>query len=45
VEAKTTVDELFGRHSWELPTLKAGDDRSKQLLGLVMRAYETPQQT
>src|SRR6266481_4034280 len=26
VEAKTTVDELFGRHSWELPTLKAVDD-------------------
>src|SRR5271165_6065963 len=26
VEAKTTVDELFGRHSWELPTLKAVHD-------------------
>src|SRR6266404_5276916 len=26
VEAKTTVDEVFGRHSWELPTLKAVDD-------------------
>src|SRR6267378_5413809 len=26
VEAKTTVDELFGRHGWELPTLKAVDD-------------------
>src|SRR5258708_10328047 len=26
VEAKTTVDELFGRHSRELPTLKAVDD-------------------
>src|SRR5258705_5365373 len=26
VEAKTTVDELFGRHRWELPTLKAVDD-------------------
>src|ERR1700730_14746820 len=26
VEAKTTVDELFGRHSWELPTLKAIHD-------------------
>src|SRR5258708_7456302 len=26
VEAKTTVDELFGRHSWELPTLNAVDD-------------------
>src|SRR5467141_2317523 len=23
VEAKTTVDELFGRHGWELPTLHA----------------------
>jgi len=23
VEAKTTVDELFGRHGWELPTLDA----------------------
>src|SRR6266481_6043354 len=26
VEAKTTVDELFWRHSWELPTLKAVND-------------------
>jgi len=26
VEAKTMVDELPGRHSWELPTLKALDD-------------------
>src|SRR4029077_13505481 len=26
VEAKTTVDELFGRHSWDLPTLKAVND-------------------
>ena len=26
VEAKTTVDELFGRHNWELPTLKAVHD-------------------
>src|SRR5713226_7214261 len=26
VEAKTTVDELFGRHRWELPTLKAVHD-------------------
>src|SRR6266478_946763 len=25
VEAKATVDELFWRHSWELPTLKAVD--------------------
>src|ERR1700675_2057026 len=26
VEAKTTVDELFGRHSWELPTLDGVND-------------------
>src|SRR5260370_15390274 len=26
VEAKTTVDELFGRHGWELPTLHAVND-------------------
>src|SRR6266478_3907327 len=26
VEAKTTVDELFGRHCWELPTLDGVDD-------------------
>src|SRR5258707_1992529 len=26
VEAKTAIDEVFGRHSWELPTLKAVDD-------------------
>src|SRR5271166_3867753 len=26
VEAKTTVDELFGRHDWELPTLNGVDD-------------------
>ena len=26
VEAKTTVDELSGRHSWELPTLHGVDD-------------------
>ena len=26
VEAKTTVDELFGRDGWELPTLHAVDD-------------------
>src|SRR6266851_1575808 len=26
VEAKTTVDEVSGRHSWELPTLHGVDD-------------------
>ena len=26
VEGKTTVDELFGWHGWELPTLNAVDD-------------------
>src|SRR6201984_262169 len=26
VEAKTAIDEVFGRHSWERPTLKAVDD-------------------
>jgi len=26
VEAKAAIDEVFGRHSWELPTLKAVDD-------------------
>src|SRR5260370_5456706 len=26
VEAKTTVDELSGRHGWELPTLNGVDD-------------------
>lgn len=26
VEAKTTVDELFGRHRWELPALHAVHD-------------------
>src|SRR6266404_9241399 len=26
VKAKTTVDELFGRHGWELPTLHAVND-------------------
>src|SRR5258708_160832 len=26
VEAETTVDELCGRHSWELPTLDGVDD-------------------
>jgi len=26
VEAKTTVDELFGRDGWELPTLHGVDD-------------------
>src|ERR1700724_2150702 len=26
VEAETTVDELCGRHSWELPTLHGVDD-------------------
>src|SRR6266478_6952492 len=32
VEAKTTVDELFGRHSWELPTLKGvHDNRAARL--------------
>src|SRR2546421_3862844 len=26
VEAKTAVDELFGRHGWELPTLHGVND-------------------
>src|ERR1700681_900220 len=32
VEAKTTVDELFGRHGWELPTLHTvNDNRAARL--------------
>src|SRR5579862_3092473 len=29
VEAKTTVDEVFGRDDWELPTLKGVDDNRR----------------